>query len=348
MIRVMIVDDSAVAREVLNEIFCNDPDLVVVGEAVDGESAVHMVMDMKPDVVTMDIHMPKVDGFEATRRIMECQPTPIVVVSGSVDTRELDTSFKALEAGALALVARPPGPGHPEYGAASSQLLRTVKGMSEVKVVKRWPKNGHANGRRPSSTATVMCPSHQVQLAAIGASTGGPVAMQRFLKALPDDLSVPVVIVQHMSPGFLEGFVDWLSRSTGKTCLIAKDGEEMAAGKCYVAPDGHHLGVNASGRTILFQDAPENGSRPSVSYLFRSVAQHYGRAAAAILLTGMGKDGAVELKQLHDLGAVTFAQDAASSVVHGMPGEAIRLGGANHVGTPEGLASVFVSLVKKN
>lgn len=291
--------------------------------------------------------MPKMNGFEATRKIMETYPTPIVIVSGNLDTREVATTFRAMEAGALAVVQRPVGIGHPDHEAMVAKLIQTVKLMSEVKVVRRWARP------RPEKAVPKVLPEArcartpaEIKLVAIGASTGGPTALQTILSGLPKDFPVPVLIVQHMTLGFIQGFAEWLAQTCGSPVRVAAQGQSLLPGQAYVAPDGAHLWVEA-GRIALSQDEPENGLRPSVSYLFRSVARVFGRNAAGVLLTGMGTDGAKALKLMEEQGALTIAQDKESAVVHGMPGEAIKIGAATHVLSSERIAALLTGLLKR-
>lgn len=349
MIRVLVAEDSAVLREFLIYILSSDPAIQVIGTARDGTDALEAVQREKPDVITMDINMPRMDGFEATRRIMETQPTPIVIVSGSWDTQEVATTFRAVEAGALAVLPRPPGFGHPDHEAMAQELIQTVKLMSEVKVVRRWARprrEGTAALRAPATAEVERRPkASEIKLVAIGASTGGPIVLQTILTALPKDFRVPVVIVQHMAAGFMPGFVEWLAQTSARPVHVAADGETLLPGHVYVAPDGFQMKVGMGAKISLTHDEPENGLRPSVSYLFRSVASAYGPNAVGVLLTGMGKDGAEELKLMKQRGAVTLAQDKGSSVVHGMPGEAIRLEAATYVFPPEKIAAALAGLV---
>ena len=345
MIRVLIVDDSPVAQEFLVHILTSDPLIRVVGIVANGALALTAVRDLRPDVITMDIHMPHVDGFEATRAIMESLPTPIVIVSASTSATELASTFKALEAGALAVMLRPPGPGHPQYETCASELIQTVKLMSEIKLVRRIPRP--VSGRPPAPLPAAAAPKAAtvIRMAAIGASTGGPPVLQKILSGLPRDLSAPLLIVQHITPGFVEGFVDWLGGASGFPVHVAAQGELPLPGHAYVAPDGWHMGVDGGRHIALSDHAPENGLRPSVAHLFRSSAQVLGAHALGVLLTGMGRDGAAELKMMRDGGAITIAQDAASSVVHGMPGEAIKLEAATYVLPPEGIAAMLAALL---
>ena len=342
MIKVLIVDDSRVAQEFLAHILASDPAVRIAGVANNGEEALKMVREKRPDVITMDIHMPGMDGFEVTRAIMESLPTPIVMVSASSTATEVASSFRMLEAGALALILRPPGIGQAGHEAAARELILTVKLMSEIKVVRRI---------RPAARAGMAAPAAQggteIQIIAIGASTGGPPALLKILSALPQDLAVPVLIVQHIAAGFTAGFVQWLGGAARFPVHVAEHGELPLPGHAYVAPDGLHMGISGGQRIELSDQAPENGLRPSVNHLFRSVARVSGPRAVGVLLTGMGRDGAEELKTMKDKGAVTIVQDEASSVVHGMPGEAIKLGAATYILPPEGIASMLAGVVGK-
>lgn len=349
MIKVLVVDDSATVREFLAHILRSDPKVEVISTASDGVEALAAVKARQPDVITMDIRMPKMSGLEATRVIMERHPTPIVIVSGTLDSEEV-ASFRALEAGALAVLPRPAGIGHPEHEAAAKQLVQTVKLMSEVKVVRRWSRH-----RQPEQTRLVSPPaetasgrtSAKIKVVAIGASTGGPVALQRILSGLPKDYPVPVLIVQHIAAGFVHGFSEWLTQASGFPVQIAKHDDQLLPGRAYIAPDGFHMTVNADLRITLGDGEPENGLCPSVSALFRSVADSLGQESAGVLLTGMGRDGAKELQLMREKGAITIAQDEESSVIHGMPGEAIRLGAATYVLPPERIAALLTGLAQR-
>jgi two-component system chemotaxis response regulator CheB len=346
LIKVLIVEDSPVVREFLVHILGSDPDIRVAGTANNGEEALDAVKRYRPDVITMDIHMPKMDGLEATRRIMETHPTPIVIVSGSADPRENMTAFSAMEAGALAALRRPAGIGHPDHEDTTRELVQTVKLMAEVKVVRRWPQTRREPALPPVRLAAGE--TAKIKVIAIGASTGGPPVLQTILAMLPRNLPVPVLIVQHMATGFITAFVEWLAQSSGLPVHVAAHGEYLVPGHAYVAPDEFQMKVEHGGRVVLTRDDPESGLRPSVSYLFRSLAEVYGGGVVAGLLTGMGRDGAAELRLLKEKGAVTFAQDKDSSVVHGMPGEAIRLDAATFILAPDKIAAVLTDLARNN
>ncbi len=345
MIKVLIVDDSKVVQELMEHILTSDPDIRIVGIASSGKEAIKLTREKRPDIITMDFHMPDMDGSDATRTIMETTPTPIIIVSGSIGTTDIKHSFDLIESGALAVVLRPPGIQHPGFNNARKELIQTIKLMAEVKVVR------HYNRKNKVSLKSFVIPSEnelkrELKLVAIGASTGGPAALQKILSGLPKEFPLPVVIVQHISSGFLAGFVQWLSISSGIPLQIASDGEKIKAGTAYMAPDGFHLGVQQGLVIMLSTLPPENGLRPSVDHLFRSVAQVVGKNAIGVLLTGMGKDGASELKGMRDSGAITIAQDEESSVIFGMPGEAVKIGAAGHVLPIDRIAEFLNELVK--
>ncbi len=350
MINILVVDDSPVTREFLVHIF-SEAGIRVIGAVPDGEEAVKFVERRRPDVITMDIYMPRMNGLEATRRIMETNPVPIVIVSGNWDPGEVDTSFRAMEAGALSVVRRPYGIGHPEHESSVQELVKTVKLMSEVKVVRRWFRSNSKfteGSVRPSvlkSAGKDM--GHEIKLVAIGASAGGPPVLQRILSGLNADLPFPLLIVQHITPGFLPGMLNWFGETSRIQLRIAEAGEAVLSGTAYFAPDRLHMGVSGDDTIFLSSGEPEHGARPSISYLFRSVARAYGGNAGAVLLTGMGKDGAAEMKLLKEKGAVTIAQDKESSAVYGMPEAAAQLDAATLVLSPEQITDALNGLAKK-
>jgi two-component system, chemotaxis family, protein-glutamate methylesterase/glutaminase len=350
MIRVLVVEDSPTVREFLLQILGSDPAIAVVGTAATGQEAIEAVERTRPDIITMDVHMPCMNGFDATRRIMETHPTPIVIVSAAADAMDTAKAFHAIESGALAVLCKPSGVGHPDHEQSTSELIRTVKAMSEVKVVRRWPRFRPVEPLSAVSVPTefpFQPAQRQIRIVAIGASTGGPPVLQTILAGLPRNFPVPVLIVQHIAAGFTQGFVEWLAQSSSLPVHVPVHGQSVLPGQAYVAPDGLHMAVGVDGRLQLRMDEPENGLRPSVACLFRSVAKAYGQSAVGVLLTGMGRDGAAELKLMKERGAVTIAQDRDTAVVHGMPGEAIRLGGATYVLSPEKIRLALTSLAAK-
>jgi two-component system, chemotaxis family, protein-glutamate methylesterase/glutaminase len=341
MIKVLIVDDSKLIRELLIHILSSDKDIEIVGSAGSGYEALELVNLKKPDVITMDIHMPGMDGYEASRVIMETIPTPIVIVSGIESVKESGDMNRFLEAGALAVVLRPGPLELAQFPDFCKELIQNVKLMAEIKVVKRYPKN-RKNISRPQRLVQILENDlKRIRIIAIGASTGGPLALQLILSRLDKDLPVPVLIVQHIAPGFLKVFQKMLESTSAIKLKIAEDDEKIDAGIGYIAPDNFHLGVTRDCRIHLSDKPPEHGSKPSVSYLFRSVAQSFGANSLGVLLTGMGQDGAEELKDMKDKGALTVVQNEGTSVVFGMPGEALKLGASNNALSPERIAEII-------
>jgi two-component system chemotaxis response regulator CheB len=358
-IRVLIVDDSAVYREFLSHLLGSDPQIEIAGAVRDGASAFEAVAALRPDVITMDINLPGINGYDVTRRIMESSPTPIVVVSAADNAGDVEMSFRAMESGAVAVVSKPRGGDSPGSAAQSRELIQMVKLMAEVKVVRRWSRKPgppivapvaqaalgpHVTPPRPRPRP--LGASAGCEAILIGASTGGPLPIRTILSALPPEFHAAVLVVQHIAAGFGAGFAEWLAGASRLPVHIPVEGELVAPGHVYIAPDEAHMGVGEGPRIRLGHGEPENGLRPSVSHLFRSATRVYGKRAVGILLSGMGRDGAEELKGLRDMGAVTFAQDQESCVVFGMPGEAVRLGGAQYTMTPEAIAAAVVSLAE--
>ena len=344
-IKVLLAEDSAALRLRLVQLLESDPQICVMGVVSNGQEAVDFVQLNKPDVLLMSIQMPYFKGFEATRRIMETKPVPIIICSATSDAQDLVFVFEAMEAGAIACVEKLWDHQHSDFEVISAHLLQTVKLMSEVKVVRR-----SSRARRNPLPPTYAAGSRsqavpQISLIGIGASTGGPPVLQTILSALPKDFAVPLLVVQHIAPGFLSGMVDWLNHTTGLKTHIASSGTRPLPGHIYLAPDDVHMGIGSDGGIALSQQPPENQLRPAVSFLFRSLADVYGPNALGVLLTGMGEDGAGELKAMKDRGAITIAQDRESSVVHGMPGAAIALGGATLVLPADKIAEALVTQV---
>lgn len=345
VITVLVVDDSAVARLHLVNLLEADARIQSIGVVNDGTAALTFLKDTQPDVVLMDIHMPGMDGFETTRRIMETYPVPIVICSAATDPQEVATAFRVMEAGAVACVEKPVGREHPDFESMAANLRQTVKLMAEVKVVKRWARTRPASPA-PAGTSPNGSPA-SIRCVGIGASTGGPPVLHTILSGLPKDFPVPVLIVQHIARGFLPGLVEWLNQTTPLPVHIGAYGTSPSPGHVYLAPDGFHMGLTPGGRLTLSKEEPDNGLRPSVAHLFRSMAEACGPAAIGVLLTGMGKDGAAELKLMREKGATTIAQNQESSIVHGMPGEAIALGAAAHILPPEKIAGLLLALVNR-
>jgi two-component system chemotaxis response regulator CheB len=328
MIRVLIAEDSATVRELLGQILGSDPEIQVVGEAKNGEEAVALTKRLRPDLVTMDIRMPLMDGFEATKLIMVEAPTPIVIVSASVDGREVQVSMQALRVGALTIIAKPVGPSSPDFADESRRFVSTVKALSQVKVVRHWPDR---QIQRPGPSPRTEEPRPRAHIVAMAASTGGPAALCQVLSELPATLPVPVLVVQHIANGFLSGFASWLNASLSLKVRVAEPGEPPLPRTIYVPPDDRHLGVDGAGKLVVSNAALVGGFRPSASFLFESVGRTFGASALAVVLTGMGQDGVEGLRVIHRAGGQILAQDEESSVVFGMPGAVVQAGLASAV-----------------
>ncbi len=346
MLRILIVEDSSVVAILLKAIFEEEQDMQVVGHAKNGREGVQMAHDLKPDVITMDIRMMVMDGFEATRMIMADNPTPIVVVSSSVDNEELRITFRAIEEGALAVMEKPRGFGHPDFEKIRRDLVDTVRAMAGVKLFR---------GKKVARAKEVVVPEERVrlrtngyELLAIGCSTGGPQVLHRILSLLPVNFPVPIVVTQHISKGFVGGLVSWLSGNTLLKVKLAVQDEVLKAGVVYFAPDDQHLRITRGvlGLMVdLSQDPICNGFRPSVSVMFKSIAETCQARAIGVLLTGMGMDGADGLLALRKAGSHTVVQDEVSAVVYGMPGAAIALDAVDQKVEADKMSAYFSRLV---
>ena len=337
MIRVLVVDDSATARALLVSLLTAEPDISVVGEATTGRDAVDLASRLAPDLITMDIHMPVMDGLEATMQIMIQSPRPIIIVSSAVQS-DVELSLEAMRAGALMVMAKPQGPASPGFANERRQFVSMVRAMSQVKVVRRHGNVSPFTMNTPIARPASVLPGRvrgalgttPIRLVAIGASTGGPAALRTILADLPRDFSVPILIVQHIARGFSAGLADWLSHDTPLRVKLAELGEPAAAGTVYIAPDDRHLGCQLDDRgeiRVILDSSPAVGAfRPSASFLFHSTGDSVGVGVLAVILTGMGDDGVSGLRVLKARGGRVLAQDEATSVIYGMPREAVRAG----------------------
>jgi two-component system, chemotaxis family, protein-glutamate methylesterase/glutaminase len=330
-IRVMIVEDSDVIREFLGDIIGQDPRLEVAASVGSAEEALSILRRVSPDVISMDIRLPGMNGLEATRRIMAEKPTPIVVVAASVEAEDLSIAMNSLRAGALTVLEKPVGTRHQDYASMAERVCTQLAIMSEVKVVGQ-------RGFRPIPRAATELeksggsprrplPNHPeaLQVAGIVASTGGPSALVQLLGGLGKDFPLPILLVQHINASFSGGFVTWLATVCPFSVVIAKEGEGPVSGKIYMAPADRHLRID-HGR--LWSDRGDSvcAQRPSGSILFQSMARSLGPQGLGILLTGMGADGAEGLLALREAGGYTIAEDASTAAVYGMPAAAVQLG----------------------
>jgi two-component system chemotaxis response regulator CheB len=348
-IRVLVVEDSLTVRKRLVEVLSQDPGLEVIGEAGDGKAGIELCQSFRPDVITLDMMLPVMTGLAATEYIMAYCPTPILIVSSSTNRGELFRTYEALAAGALDVLEKPAG--DELEGSWETKFVSTVKLLSRIKVITH-PK-GRLTPRHsataPEKTAELRTAGTQVRLVAIGASTGGPGAMVRILQGLPGDYPLPILLVIHIGRPFAAAFADWLDGQSSLRVAYAQDGEplpKIGEGRVILAPPDRHL-VLRQGRLLLTADPERHSCRPSVDVLFESVAREVGGESAACLLTGMGADGALGLLAIRRAGGLTFAQDEATSVVFGMPREAILRGAAERVLPLDQFASSLLSLAQE-
>lgn len=312
----------------LREILEEDPDIRVIATVENGSQALAYLEKHRPDVITMDVIMPEMDGFETTRQIMETRPVPIVIITSSYAPGEVEKTFSAMEAGAVTILQKPGSVREPDFDLSARNIRENVKLMAGVKVVRRWAREKKIPQMLPASVfPTPFRPdnSRAIKIVAIGASTGGPMAVQNILSALPPTFPAPVLLVQHIGHEFVNGMIQWLQNSTPLPIHLSRNFEIVSPGHVYVAPDDWHMGISSEGAILLSTEAKEENVRPSASYLFRSVARSFGKQGLGVLLSGMGRDGADGLKAMHDVHAVTIAQDEASCIVYGMPQEAVKL-----------------------
>ncbi len=351
-IRVLVIDDSRTARELLVAMLESAGGLQVVGVGETGEDAVRLARRIRPDIIAMDIIMPDMDGLEATRAIMREVPTPIVLLTSTLMYSDVNLTFEAMRLGALAVVNKP------AIGddAGWETVLQTMRLMSKVAVVRRWdPDARKAPSPGTSASPDTAIPPEQItgpgagtrpraQIVGIGSSTGGPAALATILGPLPADFPLPILIVQHITKGFGPGLAEWLNTQTALRVSLAGHGDTPQPGSVLMAPDDCHLQINTSGIVELCKDPPYRGLRPSINYLFKSLANVYGPRAVGIQLTGMGDDGAEGLEKLRQQGGWVIAQDEKTCVVDSMPHEVIVRKAASEILAPPQIAQRLLTI----
>ncbi|MFC2135005.1 chemotaxis protein CheB [Bacteroidota bacterium] len=329
MINIVVVEHIDSLREIILAALKSEFGINITGHFDNANDAITFIRKSKPDIILMDMELSKPNGLEATRIIMETNPVPIIIMS----SRETKNTFPTLEAGAVAVVERPVVKSNKNSAKVLEKLVKTVRLMSEIKVVKRFPKNSFSNHNNNFEVGNLDI-KNKIKVIVIGASTGGPIVLEKILTNLPHDFSIPIVIVQHIASGFTEGMVRWLNSKSVISVNIAENNMKLLPHNCYIAPEGVHLKLGKNQILFHSDEDPVNNLKPSVSVLFKSAAEVLGKNAMGILLTGMGKDGAEELKMIKNKGGITIAQDQQSSLIFGMPGEAIQIGAANHIFAP--------------
>jgi two-component system chemotaxis response regulator CheB len=348
-IRVLVVEDSLTVRKRIVEVLAADPDIEVVGEADDGKVGIELCQQLRPNVITLDMMLPVMSGLAATEFIMAYCPTPILILSASINRGELFRTYEALAAGALDVLDKPLGDEIDDVW--ERKLVSTVKLVSRLKVITHLRARLGPRVQPPAGTLVPIEASQRegrLRAIAIGVSTGGPAALIEILRGLPQDFPLPILLVIHMGMPFAPAFAEWLGGQSPIRVAYARDGEPLPApgvGAVLVAPPDRHL-VLRQGRLRLTQDPERHSCRPSVDVLFFSLAQELAAHCAACLLTGMGKDGAEGLLAVRRAGGRTITQDEATSVVFGMPREAILLGAAEQILPLEKIASALAALVR--
>jgi len=323
-----VVDDSRLVRTVVREILQTDPEIQVIAEAENGRQAVERCVSLGPDVVVMDVQMPVMDGLEAVERIMAQRPTPVIILSATVNPGEVGSAFRAVRAGAFDALPKPEGLTSAEtYSRVAEDLVARVRLYARVGQRRGW-RDQLEDGAEAVGELSVPKASNQV--VAVGASTGGPRAVQRLLAALPASFPCPVLLVQHISLGFTRGFAHWLQRELALEVQVVERSAHLRPGVVLLPLDGHHMEVRRD-LAVLRSTPPVNACRPSVDVLFGSLAREYGARGVAVLLTGMGRDGAQGALEMKQAGAQVLVQDEASCIVYGMPKAAVDLGAATRV-----------------
>jgi two-component system chemotaxis response regulator CheB len=332
-IRLLVVDDSPTVRSILRAMLATEPDISIVGEAVNGVEAVDKTERLRPDIILMDIRMPRMDGYEATEQIMATCPTPIIVFSSLTRAEEARVSIAMLAVGALDVMVKP-DLSDPVSVAECAKVLRTkVRVASRVAVVrhiKRRPLPG-----AQSASGVEPAPGLRYDLLAIGSSTGGPAVLREILSHLPVSYPLPVMLVQHITVGFSDGFIEWLQQYVPLKLRLAKGRDRAEPGTILMAPEGRQMTVLPDRSVVALSEVPIGVHLPSVDALFNSVADSFGARSIGVILTGMGADGVDGLLRIRQSGGITIAQDQASCTVFGMPGEAVRRGAASEVLPPD-------------
>lgn len=340
-VKVLIVDDSKVSRDLLGYIIELDPHIQVIGFAQNGLEALNFIKNNRPDVVITDIEMPEMNGFQLTRHIMDTDPIPIIVISGVYNQAEVAVGFEAIDAGALAIIEKPKGLGDSQCMDTARFVAETIKTMSQVVLNKDFSRVAPAQTplgaiSKPKEDKGAQSfasrpAANRVDAIGIGASIGGPKAIRTLLSQLPQKFSIPILIVQHISSGFIDGFVNWLNDSTTFHVKIAQNGEKPEPQTVYICPDKMFMRVDLRKRIQLLQSGGSLEKQGPISQLFDSMHQAYGKNCIGVLLTGIGNDGTKELLALKKDGAVTIVQDSATSVNFELPKCAIDLGAAEKV-----------------
>ncbi|MDP2271529.1 MAG: chemotaxis-specific protein-glutamate methyltransferase CheB [Archangium sp.] len=344
-VKVLVVDDSPLIRQLIVEALEKDPDVQVVGTAENGQQAIEQAAALRPQVITMDVDMPVMDGLTATERIMADYPTPILVLTADPRNQAPELTHRALAVGALALRVKPAAEAEMAHLAREVKLLATIRVIRHVRGVKKVPGSSHSQPTLPLVAPQPFAPT-ALGVICIASSTGGPQVVQKLLTELPADFPVPLAIVQHINAAFSDSLVGWLASASKLKVRVAKDNDLLTPGTVLLAPPDAHLVIATRGKVSVTSGGPRDGHLPSATLLLESAARAYARRAVGVILTGMGNDGVDGLAAIRTAGGKTIAQSQDSSVVFGMPGAAIARGIVDHVVSGDDLASTLIKLAR--
>jgi two-component system chemotaxis response regulator CheB len=342
-LRVLVVDDSMFMRRMITDLLQQDAELEVVGAAKNGQEGLEMARQLKPDVITLDVEMPVMDGVTMLQRLMQEQPTPVLMLS-SLTKEGAEVTLKCLELGAVDFVTKPSGSISMDIYKISSQIIEKVKAVARARVVVAPTARPPPVPPTPAVLAGRSTPN--APLVVIGASTGGPRALNTVLSGLPSGLNAKLLLIQHMPEGFTRSLAERLDRNSAFSVREAQGGETLEAGVAYLAPGGKHLKLERGERIALTEDPPVHGVRPAVDVALLSIAQNYQGAVVVAILTGMGSDGAAGVRALAAKGAYTIAEDESTCVVFGMPRAAIQTGAVKRVAPLHHIAEAITEGVK--
>ncbi|MBN1209088.1 MAG: chemotaxis-specific protein-glutamate methyltransferase CheB [Myxococcaceae bacterium] len=339
-VSVLVVDDSLICRQLICEALSQDPDLQVVGACADGKEAVARVKELRPNVITMDVDMPVMDGLTAVEHIMAECPTPILVLTADPRSQAPELTCRALELGALGLRVKP----SIDDGLEAWNLAKELKLLSSVRVIRHLRGPKRVVPPKQEGPASLLPAS--VGVVAVAASTGGPQILHRFLAELPADFPAPIAIVQHINAAFAESLAGWLANTSRLKVRLAQDGELLMPGHVLIAPPGMHMVIPFRGRVALKTGVERDGHMPSATVLLESAAKAYGRRALGLILTGMGEDGAAGMLAIKQAGGITLAQNEESCVVFGMPGAAVERNAVDHLVHGDEVATALLRLTR--
>ena len=351
MIKVMVVDDSPLVRKIVSDLLNSTPDTTVVGTAYNAEFAIQKIPKIKPDVITMDIEMPGMGGLEAIKRIMATNPIPIVVLSAFAK-RGAELTIQALEYGAVDFVTKPVASLSGGIDRISKELVEKVRNAASIDIAKINNQLSHHEdivNKNIEVKTNLISNKYSFDIVAIGTSTGGPVALKKVLQGIPEDFPTGIVVVQHMPPIFTNAFANRLNSICHIKVKEAKDGDPITPGTALIAPGDFHMTVTKfnNPHISLHRWEPVSGHRPSVDVLMHSVTREYGKNALAVIMTGMGKDGAEGIHELKKRGGYVIAQDQETSVIFGMNREVIENGDADEIVPVDEISRRLVSKIQK-